>query len=239
MERYRTLYLWMFIPFLIAQIGIFYFYWSKFTFVYWNIHVHYWAVTVWYLLVIIQPYLIVHGKVSNHRTLGIFGFLIAGAVIASGLSILDVPLKLAQTFDPARPGPPMAFFYGTLIVEFIMLCAFTFAIANAIWYRHNIHQHAWWLICSAFFMIAPALGRGMIVFWRSVLPPETFTPLFPLISTEIIYLCIFTLFIIKFGAWRHLATYIGFSLVLVRMLRLPLGSNDAVQSFLHSVIKWM
>jgi hypothetical protein len=238
-DKYRKLYIWMFIPFLIAQFGIFNFYWAKVNAVYWNIHIHYWAVTLWYLLVIIQPYLIVHGKVSNHRTLGIFGFFIAGAVVASGISILDVPLKIIQSYSPTRPGPPIAFFYGTLVIEFLMMGAFVFAVSKAILNRHKIDEHAWWLICSAFFMIAPALGRGMIVFWRGVMPPDKFTPVLPLLSTEIIYLLVFSLFVIKFGKFRHLATYIGFSLVLIRLLRIPIGSSEAIQSFLHGIIKWM
>lgn len=119
-----------------------------------------------------------------------------------------------------------------------MILAFSFAVVKAIQHRKDINQHAWWLICSAFYMIAPALGRGMIVFWRNLLPPEKFSPIFPLLSTELIYLLVFSLFVIKFGQWRHWATYLGLSLVLVRTLRLPLGSSEFIQSLLNGIIKW-
>ena len=238
MEKYKSLYLWMFVPFLIAQIGIFNYYWPKFASVTWEIHIHYWLVSLRYLLVIIQPYLIVNGKVSNHKTLGIFGFLLAGGVIFTGFSLLDIPLKLVESYVPGRPGPPIAFYYGTLLIEFLLMVAFIIAVSKSIIHRYKIDEHAWWLICSAFYMIGPALGRGMIVFWRSILSPEKFTPLFPIITTELIYLTIFILFVRKFGKFNHLATYLGLSLVIVRLLRFPLGSSETVQQFLQAVIKW-
>jgi len=238
MKRYKNLYLWMFVPFLIVQIGIFNYYWPRFVSQTWEIHFHYWLVSLWYLLLIIQPYLAVKDKLTHHKTLGIFGFLLAGGVLFTALSILDIPLKLASSYNPNRPGPPLSFYYGTLVIEFISIVAFAFAIFKGIVYRHNLKEHTWWLIASAFYMMAPALGRGMIVFWRSILPPENFKPILVPISTELIYLSVFLLFAFKFGKIKHLATLIGFILILVRFLRIPIGSSEAVQELLKTIIKW-
>lgn len=238
MDKYKNLYLWMLIPFVVAQVGIFNYYWPKFAEVTWEIHFHYWLVSLWYLLVILQPYLVSNGLLKSHRTVGIFGFMLAGGAIVSGLIILDIPLKLVHNLDASRPGPPAAFYYGTLVIEFVLMLAFAFAITQSILKRHQKEEHAYWLICSVFYMIAPALGRGMIVLWRELLPPEKFTPLFPLVSTELIYLALFLLFANKFGRVKHLATYIGLALIGVRLLRLPIGNSIHVQEFLHAVIKW-
>ena len=228
----------MIIPFLIVQISIFNYYWTSFPIKTWEIHIHYWLVTFWYLLVIIQPYLAVRGEISNHRTLGIFGFLLAGGVVFTGISLLDIPLKLAAAYDPNKPGPPLSFYYGTLVIEFILMVAFAYAVIQSIIHRRNFQEHSWWLVCSVFYMIVPAFGRGMIVFWRWILPPEQFSPIIVFVSTELIYLPLFLLFAYKFGKIKHQATIIGIVLVIIRLLRIPIGSSETVQHFLNTVIKW-
>jgi len=228
----------MIIPFVIVQIGIFNFYWTSVSSKTWEIHFHYWLVTFWYLLVIVQPYLAVNGKIVNHRTLGIFGFLLAGGVIFTGLSILDIPLKLAAAYDPGKPGPPVSFYYGTLVVELISMIAFAYAVTKSILNRHDVKEHSWWLVCSVFYMMAPALGRGMILFWRTILPPEDFNPILVLISTELVYLPLLLIFAAKFGKIKHQALVIGILLIVIRFLRLPIGSSETLQDFLKMVILW-
>ncbi|NNE67778.1 MAG: hypothetical protein HKN33_14545 [Pyrinomonadaceae bacterium] len=238
MDRYKHLYFWMIIPLIVGQVGIFSYYWPKVTSVYWEIHVHYWLVTTWYLLIVLQPYLAVKGNLAKHRTIGIFGILLAGGVIFSGITILDIPLKLVSKLDPLKAGPPAAFYYGTLVVELVLMLAFAYAVAKSIIHRKQLHEHAWWLICSAFYMMPPALGRGMITFWRNVLPADGFSPLFPLVSTELIYLPLLLFFAYKFKQLRHQATIIGILLVLVRTLRFPIGSSETIQGILEAAIKY-
>lgn len=238
MNRFKHLYLWAIIPFVIIQAGIFNYYWPKFTSVTWEIHIHYWLVSAWYFLVIYQSYLIENKRFDNHRTIGIIGFMIAGGLIFSAISLLDIPLKLVANIDPTKPGPPVAFYYGTLVIEFILTIAFVFAIFKSIIHRREINEHSWWLICSLFYLMVPALGRGLIVFWRAILPPDNFTPLYPLISAEIVYLALFLAFATKFGKLRHIASYIALVLVIVRALRFPIGNSEFVQELLTNIIKW-
>jgi len=238
MENFKNLYLWMIIPFIIIQIGIFNYYWPKFDNVTWEIHIHYWLVTAWYILVIIQPYLVIKGKISRHRTLGIIGILVAGGVIFTGFSLLDIPLKIIAAADLNRQGPPVAFFYGTIVVEFVLMVAFVYSIYKSMIHRFELKEHAWWLICSVFFMMPPALGRGMIVFWRSILLPENFNPMIVFVSAELIYLPIFLFFTFKFGKFKHQATFLVVFLTLFRFLRIPLGSVEIIQEFLEAFIKW-
>ena len=118
------------------------------------------------------------------------------------------------------------------------MLAFAIAVAKAIQFRRNVKEHARWMVASVFFMIVPALGRGMIIFWRTVLPPEKFNRVLVFISTELIYLSIFLLFAYKFGKLKHLATYIGIALVIIRFLARPLGNMESVQEFLKAIIIW-
>ncbi len=238
MERYSRLHLWMIVIFLLIQVSIYKYYWPKFSTTTWEFHIHYWLVTAWYLLLIIQPYLISISKIQKHRTIGILGFLLAGGVIFTGFSLLDVPLKLAAKAETAILGPPLSFYYGTLVIEFILMLAFAYAVIKGILHRKNLAAHSWWLIASAFYMMMPALGRGLIVFWRGILPPEKFNPMILFISGELIYIPLFLLFAFKFGKIKHQATLIGLLLVIVRFLRIPLGSSETIQEFLKAVIRF-
>ncbi|NNF86884.1 MAG: hypothetical protein HKO81_00745 [Flavobacteriaceae bacterium] len=238
MERYKNLHSWMIVPFIIVQVSIFSYYWPKFTTQSWEIHFHYWLVSFWYLLLIVQPYLISKGKILNHRTLGIVGFLLAGGVLFTGLNILDIPLRLADSFNPNKPGPPVSFYYGTLIIEFVSILAFGYAVIKSIIHRKNVKEHSWWLIASVFYMMSPALGRGMILFWRKILPPENFKPFYAFASSELIYLILLLLFASKFGKFKHQATIIGIVLIFIRLLRVPMGSSETIQEFLRAVIKY-
>ena len=238
MEKYKNLYKWMFIPFILIQVGIFNYYWPRFTDVTWEIHIHYWLVSLWFILVIIQPYLAVKGKIVQHRTLGILGFLLAGGIIFTGFSLLYIPLEILENLNLNVPGPPHAFYYGTIVVEFLLMLAFILAVIKSIIHRHNLNNHAWWLICSVFYMMMPAVGRGMIVFLRKIISPENFKPMYVFIASEIIYLPLFLLFVYKFGKLKHPATYLGLALIGVRFLRVPLGSSETIQEFLKMVIKY-
>lgn len=69
-NKYYTLHLWMVIPMVLMQVGIFRDYWGDFTDNAWSVHIHYVTGTIWYLYLIIQPYLATHGHLPGHRTNG-------------------------------------------------------------------------------------------------------------------------------------------------------------------------
>ncbi|MDW3648966.1 MAG: hypothetical protein R8P61_17990 [Bacteroidia bacterium] len=238
MEKFKHLHLWMILPLLIIQLGIFNYYWPGFSSKSWEIHIHYWLVSAWYLFLILQAHFLTKNKLSKHRTWGIFGFLLAGGVIFSAISLLDFPLKLAAQANPEAGGPPVFFYYATLIAEFFSIIAFAYAISQAIIHRKNLQEHAWWLIASVFYMMVPALGRGMILFWRTILNPEDFSPLYVFTSTELIYLFLFLFFAYKFGKLKHPASWIGLGLIAIRFISKPLAANESVQDFLQSLIKY-
>ncbi|WP_370088185.1 hypothetical protein [Ekhidna sp.] len=235
MQKFKNLHLWMIIPLLLIQLGIFRFYWPKFTTTPWEFHIHFWLVTAWLILMIFQPYLITIKKVEQHRMIGMLGLIIAGGIIFTSISLLDVPLKRIAN---GAPGPPPPFFYGTLVIEFFLAWLYAFSVVQAIRFRKNLNEHAWWMICSVFFLMMPAIGRGMIIFWRNILPPEKLNPMLISISAEIIFIPVVLIYAIRFGKVKHLATILVLLTVILRMLRVPIGSSEIVQGILETMIKW-
>ena len=88
-SRYQNFHLWMLFPFAVSILGFSYSY-------YWNLrgatfhqHVHGLSATLWYILVVAQPYLMVRRKdVQRHRTLGALGLIVSGLVAGSAATII-------------------------------------------------------------------------------------------------------------------------------------------------------
>ncbi|MGI9543699.1 MAG: hypothetical protein ACR2MX_10600, partial [Cyclobacteriaceae bacterium] len=127
----------------------------------WMHHVHALSAMCWYALLMVQPYLATHGKIKDHRTLGIIGFLLAGATAWSAIAILPMDVEFGDNggFGPEFPGE---FFYGIVSVELIMMLAFVVAVIMAILKRKNTEDHALWLITTVFYIMHPGLGRGVM-----------------------------------------------------------------------------
>ena len=62
MERYKNLWIWMIVPMIIMQLGIYMDYWGDFSDNPWSVHIHYWTGTLWYAYLIMQPYFVTHGQ---------------------------------------------------------------------------------------------------------------------------------------------------------------------------------
>ena len=149
MERYRTLHLWMIVPMILMQAGIFEDYWGDFARNAWSVHVHYWTGTVWYLYLILQPYFATHGQLARHRTNGMIGLFLAGGVCLTALSMMHRDIataeRSAQNAERFGPFEPW-FFYGVAAVEIVMMSAFGFAVIQGVLRRKELESHAWWLV---------------------------------------------------------------------------------------------
>src|SRR4030095_4867139 len=168
MDKYKTLHLWMIIPMVVMQAGIFQDYWGDLTVNAWSVHVHYWTGTIWYFYLIIQPYFATHGQLSKHRTNGIIGIFLAGGVCLTALSMMHRDIHSAESamerpddFGPFQPW----FFFGVIVVEIVMMTAFGFAVIKGIIHRKQLENHAWWLTTSVFLIMMPALARGISIFY--------------------------------------------------------------------------
>jgi hypothetical protein len=242
MSKYKNLHLWMIIPMVIMQAGIFHDYWGDFSENAWSVHVHYITGTVWYLYLIIQPYFATHGQLTRHRTNGIIGMFLAGAVCLTALSMLHRDIVNAENslvrrdnFGPFEPW----FFFGVAAVEIVMMTAFGFAVIKSIIHRKQLEDHSWWLISTVFIIMMPALGRGVqFVYigmnsqhWPNV---DIMSPLY--IAEGMI------LAMLLFGAWKydklkHPATWLAVAVNVFNLFLEPIGKSESVQLFLKALIK--
>jgi hypothetical protein len=242
MAKYNTLHLWMIIPMIFMQLGIFKDYWGDFSENAWSVHIHYWTGTVWYLYLIIQPYYATHGQMARHRTNGIIGMFIAGAVCLTAFSMMHRDIVSAERsatmrdrFGPFEPW----FFYGVAAVEIVMMIAFGFAIIKSILQRKQMENHAWWLISTVFIIMMPALGRGVqnihIGMQASRWPNVDIMPSLYLAEGMILAMLLGAAW--KYGKLRHPATLLAVAVNVFNFFLEPLGKSTAVQAFLIDFIK--
>lgn len=242
MNRYRSLHLWMLLPMAVMQFGIFRDYWGDFSQNAWSVHVHYWTGTIWYLYLIIQPYYATHKQLARHRTNGIIGMFIAGAVCVTAISMLnrdmvtaELSLQMRDRFGPFEPW----FFYGVAAVEIVMMVAFGYAVIKSIIHRKELENHSWWLISTVFIIMMPAIGRGIQNIyvdsqrnhWPNI---DIMFPIYIAIGIIILLLLL--------GAWKykklkHPATYLALAVNVFLLFLEPIGKSEAMQRFLKGLLK--
>lgn len=234
----------MIVPMVVMQLGILMDYWGDFSENAWSVHIHYWTGTAWYLFLIIQPYLITHGQIVRHRTLGIIGMFLAGGVCLTALSMLHRDMASAELSmaNPARFGPFQPwFFYGVAAVELVMMVAFAYAVIKSILHRNEIENHSWWLISTVFLIMMPALARGIqfvvIGLFYSGRPGPDADIMSSLYLSQVIIIGMLAFGAWKFNTLRHPATYLALAVNLFIFLLEPIGRNESVQVFLRTVIK--
>lgn len=242
MEKYKNLYAWMILPMVIMQAGIFMDYWGDFLDNAWAVHVHYWTGTVWYLYLIIQPYYATHGKLDKHRTNGMIGMFLAGAVCLTALSMMHRDIVSAENAAamPERFGPFKPwFFFGVIVMEIVMMIAFAYAVIKSIIHRKELESHAWWLISTVFIIMMPALGRGLLVVNIGInadqWPDIDLMP--PMIVTEALIITLLMLTAWKYGKLKHQATWLAVAVNVFNLFYEPIGKSEAVQLFLKALIK--
>lgn len=242
MTKYKTLHLWMILPMLLMQLGIFKDYWGDFSENAWSVHIHYWTGTTWYLYLIIQPWYATHGRLARHRTNGIIGMFIAGGVCLTALSMMhrDIVTTQKAMESPERFGPFQPwFFFGVAAVEIVMMTAFAFAIIKSIIHRKQLENHAWWLISSVFLIMMPALGRGIqnVYVGMHIKEWPDIDIMCPLYITQAVIIAVLLLGAWKYGKLRHPATYLALAVNIFIFLLEPLGRSGSVQAFLKTFIK--
>jgi hypothetical protein len=241
-NKYKNLHLWMLVPMVFMQLGIFRDYWGDFTDNAWSVHIHYITGTVWYFYLIIQPYFATHGQLQRHRTNGIIGMFLAGGVCLTALSMMNrdivttqLATKMPEQFGPFEPW----FFFGVAAVEIVMITAFGYAVIQSIIHRKQVEDHAWWLIVTVFIIMMPALGRGIqivhVAMQRESWPNVDIMS--SIYFTEIVILAMIIGAAYKYRKFSHPATYVAIAVNLFNLLLEPLGRNKTVQSFLEAVLK--
>jgi hypothetical protein len=240
-QQYRNLHLWMIIPMVVMQLGIFVDYWGDFADNDWVVHVHYWAASLWYLFLILQPYLATHGHIAYHRTNGMIGLFLAGGVgvVALGMMHRDMRLANLVEVEPGSIGPfEPWFFYGVAVIEIVMIVAFMFAVIQGVLHRKRLHDHAWWLLSTVFIIMLPALGRGLQAGWIAYYGFDSdIIVMQPLYVSLLLILAMALLAAKLLDRLRHPATALVVGVNLFCFLLEPLGRSPAIQGLLSTAIR--
>jgi len=155
---YSNAHKWLLIPIIVILVAFTPLYFATFTSVPWAYHTHALSAIAWYLLIITQPYLATRGRFKDHRKWGMIGLLIAGAFIATGISITptNVYFGLIGGFPPVFPAE---FFYGLTLTETLAMIGFAVSVAMAIIKSKVPDEHATWMLGTVFFGFMPAWLR--------------------------------------------------------------------------------
>lgn len=153
--EYRTLHYWLLIPFVITVLGFTPSYWSRFPDAPLNWHLHSLSATLWYLILVMQPFLFNQGNIKRHRQLGMIGLLVAGFVAASALSVVRGHIKdLDPVYDVIY-----RYRYSLSLTDLMYVAGFIFALTMAILHSKRIDWHSRWMISTVFWVLSPATDR--------------------------------------------------------------------------------
>ena len=164
-DSFKILHRWMWIPFFIAILGFLPSYYMRLHAVSWGQHIHGLSATIWFLLIIYQPYLVSKGDINKHRKFGIYSLFVAGLVVASALVMIPQNLLVAEeqlASGKISPIAPPFFLYGVSLFDFVAITGFAVSVLMAIKNSKNTRNHAIWMISTVFWAIMPALARLML-----------------------------------------------------------------------------
>lgn len=153
--KYLGYFLLLFIPLIFA--GFYRSYFQSFPQLNENItaftHAHAFMASVWVLMLIVQPFLILNKKFALHRKIGKLSYVVFPLLI---LSFVPQVMKVVRTENLANLFFPLA--DGTLLILFYML---------AIYNRKSAYKHMRYMIASALVLLGPTVGRigPMLLGW--------------------------------------------------------------------------
>ena len=205
--NYKNFHLWMLIPFVISVLGFTYSYFSKLSSATFHQHVHGISATLWYILVIVQPYLITRKQnISRHRTLGTIGLILAGIVAGSALTIIPKNIDNVEVLDINGFFNP-TFAYAATVVDIVLVSMFIISVGLAIRNikMRNLTGHVQWLMASVFFVLSPGLARllgvGAIILKQGDMEGITLVKL--AVPTFVVMMALIVFFYYKYGSFKH------------------------------------
>ena len=159
--------LWLLIPFVITIMGFYFSYWSKLNEVPFRHHGHGLTATLWYVILVIQPWIYNKKSLKLHRKIGFVGLFLAGGVVFSALQV--IPYNLSSGLSGYLK-------YGLTCYGFIALLGFSASVIMAMLESKARDKHARWMISTAFWAFLPAVSR--LIFF-SLLAMNGGKPLIP------------------------------------------------------------
>ncbi|MGZ5446382.1 MAG: hypothetical protein ACXW5U_27940 [Thermoanaerobaculia bacterium] len=115
-------------------------------------HVHAALMTVWFGLLIAQPFLIRRGWRGWHRALGRFSYVLVPAIAITWVQLVHVRARAMPDDVFAKEGK---FFYLAFVSAVLFLSAWGMAILR----RRTPPLHARYMVCTAFALIDAVMAR--------------------------------------------------------------------------------
>ena len=189
------------------------------------VHAHAIVFSSWILFFILQIVLVSVNRVGWHRSLGMFGAVLAFTVFVFG--VLAATDSFARGFAPPGSGIAPATFYA---VPFCEMMTFLVLFTAGFVMRRDAAAHKRLMLIATLELLGPAIGRWPFAILHKV-PP--------LISLTIL---LFILFVAAFDWWTlrklHRATLKGGSFVIVsQLLMFPIGQSALWHRFANSTLK--
>lgn len=240
-NTYRSFHYWMMLPFVVSVLGFSYSYYLNLSNATFHQHIHGISATLWYILVMVQPYLIVRKQnVQKHRKLGVFAIMLAGIVAGSSLAMIPKNIDNVESLDVNGFFNPTFAYFATFI-DLILIGMFLVSVICSIQAikQKRLSDHVQWLVASIFFVLSPALlrmlGFGAILLNEGSMEGITMVGLaFP---TMLVMLLLITVYYYKFGSFKHLSFTL---LVASHLLFLSiewLGNNESFRNIVTIIFK--
>lgn len=115
------------------------------------VHLHGLVMSTWFVLFVVQAKLVSARRVDLHRKLGMFGGLVALAVLVVGPMTAINAARLGHT-----PGPPPLIF---LVVPIGDMIVFATLVGAGLWYRARPDLHKRLMLLSCVGMLTAAIAR--------------------------------------------------------------------------------
>jgi hypothetical protein len=124
------------------------------------LHVHGMVFTTWLILLIVQSGLVRSGRTDLHMRLGVFGAVLAAAVVCLGIAVAVYAARRGDAPDGMNPLAFMIFPFGQVLL-------FGGFVGTGLAYRRKPEIHRRLILLGSIAMLTPAISR--MVDKRSVL----------------------------------------------------------------------
>lgn len=237
LNQYKNAHKWMLIPWFIILIAFTPQYFLSWTTEPWPYHLHALSAMAWFALLLIQPYLATHNKLSKHRMFGMIGLFLAGAVVFSALSIVPTNVFIGAV-DGGQPFFPASFFYGLVFTESLQIVGFGFAVIMAVINAKKIDEHAIWMLSSLFFGFMPAWARFVMFPLLFLDSSVQWMDAQACLNIGIpIFICVVIFIGYRLGKLKHPAIILSIIFVFIMLFTIPIGDLEWYREIVTRIMK--
>jgi hypothetical protein len=241
LSRYRNLHYWMLFPFAITVLGFAPRYFLAFPEATFHQHVHGISATLWFVLIIIQPWLVTRaGRLATHRSLGIIGLVLAGTAAGSALAIIPRNINNIESLPLDGIFTPTFAYFATYL-DALLISLFMLSVTLAVLKikRGQVADHVQWLLASVFFILSPALIRLIttvaIVMNSGNIEGIQFMNM--ILPSGFLMLVMIGIYYYRFGSFRHPSFLLLMLSLASFFLAGWVGDNETLRSLAHAIFK--